>query len=148
LDDSILTRLRFGLSVTFTWRFAGTPYQAAGLPVLPDKLHRSRRGFLTHTARTIAVCYLVLGAMDASADPEVTAKFYSLDKAGLFSRLREVSAQEFVMRFFAALGLGAGLVSVQRGVYCVLAFGAVGMGLSEPGDCPPFNGPFAAVCGG
>jgi hypothetical protein len=145
---SILTRLRFGLSVIFTWRFAGTPYQAANLPVLDSNPRQSRRRFLTHTARTIAVCYLVLDAMDAWADPEVTAKFYSLDKAGFFSRLREVSAEEFVMRFFATLGLGAGLVSVQRGVYSVLAFGAVAMGLSELGDWPPFNGPFGAICGG
>jgi hypothetical protein len=85
--------------------------------------------------------------MDCSADPHLTATFYSLDKVAFFSRLRDVSAQEAVMRFFAAVGLGAGLVSVQRGVYSILAFVCVATGLSDPADWPPFNGPFGAICG-
>ncbi|AEO63131.1 uncharacterized protein THITE_2108027 [Thermothielavioides terrestris NRRL 8126] len=144
-DNGVTSRLRFGFSVVFSWRFANTPYQARGVPALDEKLRRSRARFLANTLLTCAVCYLVLDAMDSSADPEITEKFYSLDKVAFFSRIRDVSAEELVMRFFAALGLGAGLVSVQRGVYSILAFVSVATGLSKPVDWPPFNGPFAKI---
>jgi hypothetical protein len=91
------------------------------------------------------VCYLILDAMDTSADPKITESFYSLDKVAFFSRIRNVSAEEAVMRFFAAVGLAAGLVSVQRGVYSIMAFVAVGTRLSDPVDWPPFNGPLGAI---
>jgi hypothetical protein len=91
------------------------------------------------------VCYLILDAMDTSADPKITESFYSLDKVAFFSRIRNVSAEEAVMRFFAAVGLAAGLVSVQRGVYSIMAFVAVGTRLSDPVDWPPFNGPLGVI---
>lgn len=145
VDDSISSRLRFGLRVVFTWRFAGTPYEARGLPKLNEKLARSRSRFLAHTLQTIVVCYLVLDAMDVSADPKLNDTFYSLDKVAFFSRIRDVSVEEVVMRFFAAVGLGAGLVSVQRGVYSIVAFISVASRISDPADWPPFNGPFGAI---
>ncbi len=144
--DNTYSRLRFGFSVVFSWRFLNTPYQPRNLPKLDDKLRQSRSRFLTHTALTIVVCYLVLDAMDCSADPNITETFYSLDKVAFFSRIREVTVEEVIMRFFAALGLGAGLISVQRGVYSIVAFACVAAGVSEPADWPPFNGPFRAIC--
>ncbi|KAK0612804.1 hypothetical protein B0T17DRAFT_593084 [Bombardia bombarda] len=121
-DDSFASRFRFGFATMFSWRFADTPYRARGLPKLDEKLRKSRSGFLAHTLTTVTVCYLFLDVMDASADPALTDKFYSLDKVAFFSRLGQVSAEEFMMRMFAAFGLGAGLVSVQRGVYSICAF--------------------------
>jgi hypothetical protein len=143
--DDAASRLRFGFSVLFSWRFVNTPYQVRNLPQLDDRLRQSRGRFLASTALTIVVCYLVLDAMDCSADPQLTETFYSLDKVAFFSRIRDVSAQEAVMRFFAAVGLGAGLVSVQRGVYSILAFVCVAGHLSDPADWPPFNGPFREI---
>ncbi|KAG7285033.1 hypothetical protein NEMBOFW57_009651 [Staphylotrichum longicolle] len=143
--QNVASRLRFGFSVLFSWRFANTRYQVKNLPKLDESLRRSRGRFLAHTFLTIVVCYLVLDAMDCSADPKITETFYSLDKIAFFSRIRDVSAQEVVMRFFAAVGLGAGLVSVQRGVYSILAFVCVAGRLSDPADWPPFNGPFREI---
>lgn len=144
-DGSFVSRFKFGFATMLSWRFADTPYRARGLPKLDEKLRKSRSGFLTHTLTTIIVCYLILDVMDASADPALTDKFYSLDKVAFFSRIGQVSAEEFVMRNFAALGLGAGLVSVQRGVYSICAFVAVATGFCDPEDWPPFNGPFGAI---
>ncbi|KAK4202927.1 membrane bound O-acyl transferase family-domain-containing protein [Triangularia verruculosa] len=144
-DGSVASRLRFGFGTIFSWRFVGTPYQARGLPKLDEKLCKSRSAFLWNTFLTITACYLVLDMMDASADPEVTRRFYTLDKMGFFSRIGDVSAEELTMRLFAALGLGAGLVSVQRGVYSICAFVAVASGVSDPQDWPPFNGPFTGI---
>lgn len=144
-ESPAAARLRFGFSVLFNWRFSGTPYQARGVPELDEKLRRSRPRFLAHALLTVAVCYLVLDAMDAAADPGVAERFYSLDKVAFFSRIQDVSAAEVVMRFFAAVGLGAGLVCVQRGVYNIFAVVSVAARLSEPGDWPPFNGPFGKI---
>ena len=144
-DDGFVSRLKFGFATMFSWRFVDTPYRARGLPKLDEKLAKSRSAFLVHTLKTIVVCYLVLDVMDVSADPAVTDKFYSLDKVPLLSRIGQVSAEEFMMRIFAALGLGAGLVSVQRGVYNICAFVTVATGFSDPEDWPPFNGPFGAI---
>ena len=143
--DDAASRLRFGFSALFSWRLLNTPWEVRNVPKLDDRLRRSRARFLAHTTLTIVVCYLVLDAMDCSADPQITETFYSLDKVAFFSRIRGVSAQEAVMRFFAAIGLGAGLVSVQRGVYNILAFVCVAAHLSDPEDWPAFNGPFGAI---
>lgn len=138
-------RLMFGVSVFFSWRFINTPYQVRNVPTLDAKLH-SRRRFLLDTGLTIIVCYLILDAMNSSQNDDYMAEeFYSLDKIGLFSRIREVTLRELVMRFFAAVGLGAGLVSFQRGVYSIAAFVCVAARLSSPLDWPPFNGPISRI---
>ena len=137
----VLQRVKFGVSVFFSWRFVDTPHQVRNLPQLDGRLRASRARFLCHTALTIVVCYLLLDIMDSSSDPEVSARFYTSDKVGLFSRIAGVSAQELVMRLFAALGLCTGLIAFQRGVYNVAAFFCVAAHASEPGDWPPFNGP-------
>ncbi|KAK4220699.1 membrane bound O-acyl transferase family-domain-containing protein [Podospora fimiseda] len=143
--DGFFSRLKYGFGIMFSWRFVDTPYAARGLPRLEENLHKSRRAFLAHTLKTIIVCYLVLDLMDISANPAVTDKFYSLDKVAFFSRIGQVRAEEFMMRFFAALGLGGGLVSVQCGVYSICAFVTVATGFYDPEDWPPFNGSFGSI---
>ncbi|PHH88185.1 hypothetical protein CDD83_7859 [Cordyceps sp. RAO-2017] len=137
--------MAWGASVFFNWRFVGTAFEPRSVSALRRRPPPSRARFLRRTALTVVVCYLLLDLMDASADSDVTARFYRPDQVGLLSRLSDVSAQELLMRFFAALGLGAGLVSVQRGVYCVVAFVCVAAGVHAPADWPPFNGPFGSI---
>ncbi|KAI1079751.1 membrane bound O-acyl transferase family-domain-containing protein [Whalleya microplaca] len=139
--SDIICRLKFGFSVFFSWRFVNTPYQVKHLPQLDENLRSSRVRFLTHTALTVVFCYLVLDAMDSSSDINIAEKFYSLDKIGLLSRIQDVSLEELIMRLFAAVGLGVGLIAFQRGVYSIAAFVCVAVGLNAPEDWPPFNGP-------
>ncbi|KAK7914119.1 membrane bound O-acyl transferase family-domain-containing protein [Apiospora marii] len=139
--SQVLQRVKFGLSVFFSWRFVNTPHQVRNLPQLDGRLRASRARFLCHTALTIVICYILLDIMDSSSDAEVSAKFYTPDKVGVISRIAEVSLEELVMRLFAALGLCTGLIAFQRGVYNVAAFFCVATGMSDPGDWPPFNGP-------
>ncbi|KAK8122767.1 hypothetical protein PG984_011437 [Apiospora sp. TS-2023a] len=139
----VLQRIKFGLAVFFSWRFINTPHQVRNLPQLDGRLRASRARFLCHAALTVMVCYLLLDIMDSSSDAEVSAKFYTPDKVGLFSRIAEVSLEELAMRLFAALGLCTGLIAFQRGVYNVAAFVCVATRVSDPVDWPPFNGPLA-----
>ena len=139
-QSEIFSRLKFGLWVFCSWRFVNTPYEVKNIPRLNKKLRQSRTRFLAHRAVTIFICYMILDAMDSSSDSDIADKFYSSDKIGLLSRIQDVSLEELVMRFFAALALGMSLVSVQRGVYCVLSFVCVAMRLHHPEDWPPFNG--------
>lgn len=146
-DSSLIPRLKFGLFVFCSWRFVDTPHQVRNVPVLGDiKMRRNRIAFLKHTGVTIAACYLILDAMNLSQDPRVVEKFFSVEKAGLFSRVYLVTLEELCMRFFAALALGLGLVSVQRGMYCILAFVCVLSGISDPEQWPPFNGCLSEAC--
>lgn len=136
----ILSRLRFGFYVSTSWRFINTPYQVRNIPPLKDHLRRNRAAFLLHTGATFLACYLILDGLHASQDPKLTAKFFSVDQAGLFSRWGQVTAEEVVIRLFTAIALCASLVSVQRGVYCLVAFFCVMFRVSEPSQWPPFNG--------
>lgn len=109
-------------------------------------MRHDRSAFLMHTGITIALCYLILDVMHLSQDPQVAEKFLSMEKAGLFSGFHSVTIEELSMRFFAALALGVSLVSVQRGVYCILSFVCVGSGISDPEQWPPFNGCISEAC--
>lgn len=143
---SILARLKFGLLVFCSWRFIGTPHQVRNVPVLGENMRRNRTAFLMHTGITITVCYLLLDGMHLSQDPQIAEKFFSVEKAGLFSRLHSVTLEELSIRFFAALALGVSLVSVQRGVYSILSFICVGLRISDPEQWPPFNGDISDAC--
>ncbi|KAI2621802.1 membrane bound O-acyl transferase family-domain-containing protein [Hypoxylon sp. NC1633] len=142
-QSNVVSRTRFGFSIFFSWRFVNTPYQVRNIPELKKELRSSKARFLRHTAATIVVCYLLLDVMDSSSG--AATEFYSVDKIGLLSRIQDISFQELIMRFFAAVGLGVGLVSFQRGVYSVVAFFCVAVGLSMPADWPPFNGPILEI---
>ncbi|KAI2769577.1 membrane bound O-acyl transferase family-domain-containing protein [Daldinia loculata] len=134
---NIISRLKFGFSTFFSWRFVNTPYQVGIVPRLDKTLYSSSR-FLFYTGWTILACYLVLDAMNSLRDKNITTKFWLLDKINPFSRTGEVSLRE---RYFATIGLGVSLISFQRGVYAIASFVCVAMGLSSPWDWPPFNGP-------
>lgn len=143
---SILARLKFGFSVFCSWRFIDTPHQVRNVPVLGENMRHNRTAFLMYTGITITVCYLLLDGMHLSQDPQVAEKFFSVEKAGLFSRLHSVTLEELSIRFFAVLALGVSLVSVQRGVYSILSFVCVGLGISDPEQWPPFNGCISDTC--
>jgi hypothetical protein len=49
------------------------------------------------------------------------------------------------MRVFAILRAVASLSSVQTGTYSILAFLSVLLGLAEPQDWPPFDGPVSGA---
>ncbi|KAL1961854.1 hypothetical protein VTN77DRAFT_978 [Rasamsonia byssochlamydoides] len=133
----------FGLSITCTSRFIGTPYQVRNVPRFSNNdpsYVPSRVWFLQKTALTIFLCYLGLDLTNSNADPELNLKYFTTGHIPLFRRLHDVSADEILMRTVAAIAAAVSLTSVQRGTYCIVAFLSVLLNLSEPQDWPPFYG--------
>ena len=123
--SSMLAKLEFGLLVFCSWRFVGTPHQVRNIPRLKENIRHDCAAFLMYTGITTAA-YLLWDVMHLSQDPQVAKKFFSVEEAGLFSRIHSVTPEELSMRFFAAPALGVSLVSGQRGAYYTLPFVFVG----------------------
>ena len=138
-----IARLKFGLSIFCSMRFINTPHQPKTLPRLSDELLQSRARFLVHTAIKIVFCYLFLDLIGSMSDSDVPARFYTLDKVSLLTRLHEVTLEEMVMRFGAAFASGATSICIQGGLYCIMAFLTVATGLQSPEDWPPYSGPIS-----
>lgn len=143
LRSELIARLKFGLSVFCSMRFINTPHQPKTLPRLSEELLQSRARFLVHTAVRILFCYLFLDLIGSMSDSDVPARFYTLDKVSLLTRLHEVTLEEMVMRFGAAFASGASSICIQGGLYHIMAFLTVATGLQSPEDWPPYSGPIS-----
>lgn len=133
----------FGLAVTCSFRFIGTPDQVKYVPLFSNRdpsYVPSRVRFLQKTALTIFLCYLGLDLTTSNADPELNLRYFTLRHIPVLRRLHEISADEILMRVLATIAAGISLTSVQRGTYSIVAFLSVLLGLGEPQDWPPFYG--------
>lgn len=135
--DTICNRLRFGLSVSTNYRLINTPYQVKNVPPLST---RNKAVFLWRKATVITVSYLLLDLINSSADPAISLKYFTPGKVPIFSRLRDVTAEELVIRTFTALAAAISLNCVQGGIYSLFAILSVGAGISAADDWPPFYG--------
>ncbi|OCK82941.1 hypothetical protein K432DRAFT_470169 [Lepidopterella palustris CBS 459.81] len=145
---SVASRLQFGASLTFSFRFIGTPYEVKNVPRFSshDAAYvPSRSKFLIRTLITVIVSYLFLDVVSYSADPEVTKKFFSMANIPIFTRTEKISAEELFMRFFATLISGIAMNAVQRGVYSTAALFCVGLGINGVKDWPPFYGSYLKI---
>ncbi|KNG80432.1 hypothetical protein ANOM_011116 [Aspergillus nomiae NRRL 13137] len=136
-------KLKFGLSSTFTARFCGTTHEVRHVPRFsnsdPDHVP-SRTQFIRNTALTVLLCYLILDAMDAGADPAMVREYFSEQNIPLFRRFRDVSGNELLMRASGSIGVILGLMCSQGGFYNLFALIGNVLGLSAPKDWPPFYG--------
>ncbi|KAF1962570.1 hypothetical protein CC80DRAFT_589074 [Byssothecium circinans] len=135
--ESIRERLIFGMKVTSTFRFVGTRYEVRNTPAA---IATERRAFARRTFTTILISYCVLDFINSNNDPIIAAKFLTLEKIPILTRLQEVTAEELTIRTFTVLAAGIGLNCVQGGVYHICALLAVRAGISEPSEWPPFYG--------
>ncbi|ORY10122.1 membrane bound O-acyl transferase family-domain-containing protein [Clohesyomyces aquaticus] len=140
--ESWLDRLKFGFQTSTNWRWVNTPYAVKNIPHFSDSdpEHIPNKGvFLLRTLKVIAVSYLILDVLGSSSDVEITNKFFSSERIPIFKRRGvPITAEEIIIRIFAAMSLGMGMNAVQRGTYSIVAFCAVALGFSEPRDWPPF----------
>lgn len=142
-DGSLWDKFIFGLAVTCSFRFIGTPDQVKYVPLFSNRHPSyvpSRARFLQKTALTIFLCYLGLDLTTSNADPELNLKYFTLRHIPVLRRLHQISADEILMRVLVTIAAGISLTSVQRGTYSVVAFLSVLLGFGEPQDWPPFYG--------
>jgi hypothetical protein len=140
MRDNFLDRIVFGLKIASSFRFVGTPFEVRNTP-RPLVLERNGRSvYLWRTFGVIAASYILLDLLNSINDPRIASKYLGLDKIPVFSRVREVTAEELVIRLFTVLAAGIGLNCVQGGIYHIFALLAVAMNISESEDWPPFYG--------
>ena len=135
--DTILRRLAFGVKTTSSFRFVGTPYQVQNIPQI---VTTHRRTYLKRTFLIIVASYVVLDFINFSNDLEIAAKYLTLDKVPILTRLTEVTAEEAIIRLFTVLAAAIGLNCVQGGIYYILSVLAVSLRVSSPAEWPPFYG--------
>jgi hypothetical protein len=137
ISPSAWERLKFGIKLTSTFRFVGTPYEARNTPKARTN---NSKDFCRRKFVTIVLSYVILDFIQAQNDPDIAARFIRLKNIPVFARLNEFTLEEGIIRVFTVLAAGVALVCVQGGVYRTLALLAVSLGISEPTDWPPFFG--------
>ena len=137
-------RFYFGVSAACSFRWTGTKRQVKNVPQFstcdPDYIP-SRSEFLGGAATRIMVCYLVVDLLGLGNDEEMNVLHFSPAKIPFFTRLGEVTLLELSMRVAATFGAGVGIYCCQMGLQSIIAFVAVGVGLSDGRMWPPRFGP-------
>jgi len=141
-------RLKFGTWVAFSFRYIASPYQGRKVPPY-DASNPSyiptRAAFLRNNAITFGYCYLIMDLLSQGNQPDMNQINFSEKKIPFFSRLNEVTAEEFVTRIMTIiLYWGAGYFFV-KGLYAGLNFLSVATGCDNPELSRPFNGPLSGT---
>ena len=128
--DTYFRRLKYGLAAASTFRNDDMRNVPVFSSKQPDSIP-SRPAFLRWTFIKIIACYIVLDMLGLGADAETNMKKFSARHIPLFSRLSEVSAEEFAIRVFSTLATGICIYCSQEGLQSLLALAAVGVGISD-----------------
>ena len=136
-SDTMFRRLAFGLKVTSSYRFVGTPYQVQNVPRYGTT---NRRMYFQCTFLTIVTSYVVLDIISSSNDLDIAARHLTLDKVPILTRRIEVTAEEVFIRLFTVLAAATSLHCVQGGIYYIVSVLVVSLGISSPAEWPPFYG--------
>ena len=128
--DTYFRRLKYGLAAASTFRNDDMRNLPAFSSKQPDSIP-SRPAFLRWTFIKVVACYIVLDMLGLGADAETNMKNFSARHIPLFSRLPEVSAEEFAIRDFSTLARGIGIYCSQEGLQSLFALAAVGVGISD-----------------
>ncbi|KAF3481673.1 TRI7 [Arthroderma uncinatum] len=143
---SILERLKFGLSATFSFRHIGTPYQVKNVPAFSDNNTTyipTRSRFLLRSGFTFVAIYIVLDLLTFQVDTQLNRLFFTHQNIGFFRRTYEITTEEVMMRTFATIASALMMTCVQKGCYYLLAFLSVLFSISEPREWPPLYGSFS-----
>ena len=95
------------------------------------KLIPSRPAFLRWTAFKIVAYYIALDILGLGADAEMSMRTFAPEHVPFFSRLSEISMEEFATRLLTTLVTGIGIYCFQDGLQSLFALVAVGVGASE-----------------
>lgn len=105
-NNSVWARLCFGLYVTCSCRYCGTPWETKNVPPFySDDRSKipTRREFLKQSLRTLVVYFLIFDAIISSTNPAAAAKWCNQSKIVFFSRIQDVSIEEAAFRILATV---------------------------------------------
>ena len=135
LTQSFWMRLQFGISATSSFRWTGTERQVKNIPhfsASDPSYVPSRATFLRQTAIKVVVYYLFIDLLGLGGNDEgMSAALFDSSKVPFFTRLDQISLAEVLMRYSATLAAGLGIYCSQEGLYSILAFVTVALGLSK-----------------
>jgi hypothetical protein len=137
-NPPFLRRLRIGLGLNWNWSRRGTRWQMNSVRRVREHAPPSRGVFLLTTACTIAWQYLVMDF--ASSAPLPPAELYAPRRQAVFSRLREVTADELASTVGLCLSGAVAAATYTCLTNNVVAFVAVLAGGASPDDFPRFTG--------
>lgn len=136
-------KLAFGLSMSLTSRFIGTPEQLSHLPPFFSWMPHyvpSRGVFLSMTALTVVACYAGIDLIQANVASVVGDEYVSLETIPILRRFLEISLGEIVTRAVVSISTLICMICTQGGLYNICAFFGVLFRMTEPADWPPFYG--------
>ena len=135
------SRFWFAVEQVTSRRRIGTPWQVKNVPPFSYRdadYVPSRSAFLLKTAASIFYCHLIwyIGSTQQLPDAALVA----IGKQPLFSRIREVTAEEILFRTACTAASYVQIVATLKIFPHVFGFIAVASGLSEPAAWPPSFG--------
>lgn len=130
---SIVDRLKFGLTSTFSFRHIDTPWEVKNTPrfsEVPGYLP-SYRHFLLQSMLTTLICFFVIDVSSVQPPPQNNGELFSWDVVPIFTRLRNVTAQQLKLRFVSSLIYWVNMFCIMQGVTSIVSVLSVGLGFSE-----------------
>ncbi|KAB5559910.1 membrane bound O-acyl transferase family-domain-containing protein [Coniochaeta sp. 2T2.1] len=142
-EDTFPARLRFGLDSAMSTRHLNTPWEARNSPHFDPAdpaFVPSRRQFLLRTAAIVVLSAAFVDFSFAANGLPGAQMPITLEQARLFSRLREVTVEEFFVRAAVVIASWINTLCVVYVGYGIMGFVLVGLGFYEPKDFRPVVG--------
>ncbi|KAB5522123.1 membrane bound O-acyl transferase family-domain-containing protein [Coniochaeta sp. 2T2.1] len=144
LPGSFWAKLAFGIDVATSRRHLNRPSEVKNCPHFSEKDHAytpSCRKFILSSIATIIACYAFLDINDANAQSNrVPHELFSQDKIPFFSRLSDVTLEEFFVRLTVPVMIAATAYCMLQISYYGVAIVAVGLGVTGVEEWRPLFG--------
>ena len=148
LGDTILDRLKFGFWAASSNRYIASPYQSRNVPPYPysdPSFVPTRSNFLLKKAAILVVCYFTIDLLAQGDQPDKNPILYGANRVCFFTRLDDVTMEEFIMRTITSVFYWVAGYFVVQGYYTGLAWLSVASGFDRPELWRPNFGPLSQV---
>ena len=146
LTSTFASRLRFGWEEAFRARSTRTPWQVNHVPYFfPDrpKMVPTKTQFLYRMASELLLSVLILDVisfMGQGQDTSMNAVYFASSQVPIFTRLRNVTIEEVIVRFMASIVHWVATICLLQVMYDGAAIVVIALGLGRIERWPPlFN---------
>lgn len=141
--SSFRARLMFGLDAATSRRHLNTPYEVKNCPHFSsqDKTYvPSCSRFILGAMGSLMACYLFIDINDASAQADQDSSLFAPHKVPFFSRLRDVTPEDLIVRFITALIIWATSYCMLQITYDLMSIFAVSLRITNVKSWRPLFG--------